>query len=298
MNNSNGQIMPPKRKAILKPVSSQLQEPVSKTQDQAHSEKQRFQNDGRYVLLQELPSQYHPRFGYDFEELWIRQLTTNEARLIHMAKVSNNITYLISAVGACLSQPINKLIVEDFEFCLYWLRLNSYPARPFHVTWTCDNELEDLDENGNKKICGHKDQLSQIKKSDITINHIPDDFKMLPEVAFPTMRFFEELDSLRRRIESFKNSDLTDEDEEKEYTSLMGDLYLADIAQWIKAGDSLAEKLMILNEQPNLVLQEKIEGFVEKLPQFGVSEWISLKCQACGGIMRRKLTLNYLSFFP
>lgn len=249
-----------------------------------------FKNDGRYVLLSDLPTKYR---YYNFTELWIRPFTPNEARLIHMAKLSGNLTYLISAVSSCISVPINQLILEDFDFCIYWLRINSYPNRPFNVTWSCVAEIEGKDKKSKKIIC-EKENFSTISKANLTVVSLDNDFKLDSNLSFPRMNIFEELWTIHNRLELMEKENV--EGEEKD--ELLGDVYLMAIAQWLKEGDTLADKLNILKSQPSMDFQLKIEDAVNLVPTFGVSEDIELICVNCGGSTRRRLSLDYLSFFP
>jgi hypothetical protein len=257
-----------------------------------------FVNDGRYVLLSDLPTKY--KF-YDFSELWIRPFTPNEARLLHMAKVSGNLTYIVSAVAACISKKISSLVIEDFEFCLYWLRLNSYPAKPFTVNWTCNQVIGDEDETTTEEseetvtqYCPAKN-ATMVNSSNLVVVPLEDDFILPHGVALPTMNVFEELWEIRSQLETL---DEEDDDFEKQREDLMGDIYLMNIAQWIDQGTSLQDKLNILKNSPNLEYQSDLEISIAKIPNFGVSEDLEVTCEVCGGTTRRRLSLDYLTFFP
>jgi hypothetical protein len=269
-----------------------------------------FVNDGRYLLLSDLPSRY---LFYDFSELWIRPFTPNEARLLHMAKVSGNLTYIVSAVAACISKKISSIIIEDFEFCLYWLRLNSYPTKPFTVTWTCNQKitevLSDEDEMDfteeteppadpkepvEEKFCPAKNS-TMVTSSNLVTIPLESDFVLPKGLALPTMAVFEEIWELRDRLENLEEDE---EDFEQQREDLMGDIYLMNIAQWIAQGRNLQEKLEILKNSPNLEFQSELEISIAKVPNFGVSEDLDVQCVVCGGTSRRRLSLDYLTFFP
>ena len=252
-----------------------------------------FVNDGRYALLSDLPTGYK---YYDFKELWIRPFTPNEARLLHMAKISGNLTYIISAVSACLSQSISKIIIEDFEFCLYWLRLNSYPNRPFSVTWNCDLQKTDL-ETGELIVGDYcsKENVSIINKTNLIIESLDNDFVLPEGLAYPTIAIFEEIWDLRKRLEVL---DEEEPDFETQRDEILGDIYLMNLAQWIESGKSANDKLNILKDSADLGFQEQLEDKINVLPQFGVSESLEVHCEECGGTTKRRLSLDYLTFFP
>jgi hypothetical protein len=206
-----------------------------------------------------------------------------------MAKVSGNLTYIVSAVAACISQKLSALLIEDFEFCLYWLRLNSYPTKPFSVKWTCDQPLA-----ASTDTCTHN-QISIVNSSNLDIVSLPEDFVCPPNISLPTMRIFEEIWNIRDRL---NNLDDQDPDFEHDREELLGDLYLMDLAQWSAGGSTLAEKVNLLKNSADLSFQSDLEISIAKIPNFGVSEELELTCEDCGGSNRRKVSLDYLSFFP
>lgn len=251
-----------------------------------------FKNDGRYTLLNDLPSGY---FEYSFKELWIRPFTPNEARLLHMGRVSNNLTYIISAVAACLSIPVRPLLIEDFEFCMYWLRMHSYPTKPFIITWDCDNKVPS-DEEGDEEeiVCGFKNQTT-VKTTNLIVDKVLDKIVLPKGLAFPTMGIYEELWSIRKKVSMLEAANLLDSEE---YAEIIGDIYLTHIAQWIAEGETMEDKINILKNSPSLAYQEELEQKIKEIPEFGVSEYINVLCAKCGGEMRRRLELDYLTFFP
>ena len=261
--------------------------------------------DGRFVLLSDLPSHY--RF-YEFKELFIRPFTTNEAKLIYMAKKSNNLIYVINAVNACISEDVSKLVVQDFEFCLYWLRLNSYPKKPFKVEWTCFKEivvqehtLEEGQELGQEVECKQKN-LSTLAMTNMTINDFPDNIVIPANLMVPIMAPFEEAYDINKelsRLETvYSKEELDEDDYETQKVEIEGRIYTASLAQWIKEGSSLEEKIAILEAQQDLELQDTIEELIDNCANFGITETIEIKCQKCGGISRRRLEVDYISFFP
>jgi len=254
-----------------------------------------FVNDGRYTLLTGLPSNY---FEYSFNEMWIRPFTPNEARLLHMARTSGNLTYVISAVAACLSVPVGRLLIEDFEFCMYWLRMQSYPAKPFNITWTCKEDVIKVTDNDERpdveEICNFEN-LTTVGKTNLIVDSFVQRIVLPEGMAFPTMSSYEELWSIRQRLKVLEKQGRL---ESEEYDDIVGDIYLMSIAQWIKDGETMTDKLDILKAAPSMELQDSIEAAVTKIPEFGVSEDLSVVCAKCGRTSRRRLSLDYLTFFP
>jgi hypothetical protein len=263
-------------------------------------------NDGRYVLLDPIPTSY--RF-YAFKQLWIRPFSTSEAKLIYMAKKSGNLTYLISAVAACLSEDVFSLKIQDFEYCLYWLRLNSYPKKPFKVEWTCDNvpafltsglvSAEEPVPNEEGAECGYKN-LSTLGMTSLIIDTFPDEISAPETIDLPSMSLFEDVWSVNQRLSECRKQILngTSTLTEEEIMDIEGAAYIVGLAQWIKDGETLKDKIYILEGQPDFTLQDGIEELLSELTDFGVAEYVNVTCQKCGGTSRRKLVLDYISFFP
>lgn len=278
---------------------------IAKVEQKVENEP-RFVNDGRFVLLDTIPTEY--RF-YDFKQLWIRPFSTSEAKLIYMAKKSGNLTYLISAVAACLSKDIFSLAIQDFEYCLYWLRLNSYPKKPFRVEWTCDNvpavirdELisdKPYVDNTEGLECSYKN-LSTLSMTNMIIETFPEDIEIPEDLRIPPMQLFEEVWEMNKKLLLYRKSakegkiSINDDD----LINIEGAAYIIGLAQWINEGDTLKDKVTILESQQNFDLQDSIEELLSKLTEFGVSESVTVTCQKCGGTSRRKLVLDYISFFP
>ena len=297
------------KKAILRPKIDPSLEPPNKPrtrhtglmpaqerpeldspEPQVSSENSQFKNDGRYTLLNDLPSSY---FEYSFKDLWVRPFTPNEARLIHMGRMSENLTYVISAVAACLSRPLDSLLIEDFEFCMYWLRMHSYPTKPFIITWECTNRLNSEDEE-DEIICGFNNHTT-VKNTNLIVDKMVDKVILPPGLAYPTMGIYAELWAIRKKISMLELAGQIDSDE---YAEIIGDIYLMHLAQWIKEGTTMEDKVNILKGSPSLAYQEDLEQKIKEIPEFGVSEYLNVLCAKCGGEMRRRLELDYLTFFP
>lgn len=81
----------------------------------------------------DLPSKYVP---YAFESLHIRKLSLLDQAKIVRAQRSQNITVMLDALDATISEDIRKLMPEDFKAICYWHRINSYIGVPLNVSWT------------------------------------------------------------------------------------------------------------------------------------------------------------------
>ena len=162
LNNSNQQQQPPqpvptrvRHTGFIAPSPAYTtdEESAMALTSQAAAVEQ-FKNDGRYTLVSSLPSNY---YEYDFKELWIRPFTPNEARLLHMARVSGNLTYVISAPGrekgsAENLHPIKGMLSRRFIFRKMMVDLRQYiymvnPLQQQQNLWLEQLPLETYSEN-------------------------------------------------------------------------------------------------------------------------------------------------------
>ena len=247
-----------------------------------------YLNDARFVDIGDLPTGFKP---YDFKQLYMRQMVLEELHLIHTGMVARVRPYqhIIRAVQLCCSIDVNQLTDGDFEYVLAWLRKHSYPDFPAIATYKCqhlvylrnDNSIE-FDpvtaqrERLTLKPCGgeNKELVRQVG----TRVHMIDDDLILndPVIDFP-------------RVATLTDYyDAVDLKPSLKYTGML--------ARWIKAGETFADKLEILNSQKDLEVVARIEKAVETY-YHGISEVMRLKCGECGHVMEHSAQPRLLSFF-
>jgi hypothetical protein len=77
----------------------------------------------------------------------------------------------------------------------------------------------------------------------------------------------------------------------------LDDLVLVDAAKWIKEGDTIFDKIKILDSQPDLSLYEAASA-ANKALQYGVYEFTIVTCRGCGAKRRYRVLLDAPKFFP
>lgn len=138
----------------------------------------------RQSVIDGLPSNY---LYYEWTSLKIRPYVVND--LITMAKFHRTaksdkhaaMATLISLVDSTIDRSVYELTLGDFEYLLYWLRLNSYTKTPLTVTWTCpacrDRLLTSLRKNDPKVELTDKQkselrQVQRLMKTDLEIQEL------------------------------------------------------------------------------------------------------------------------------
>lgn len=218
----------------------------------------------QFRTIDGLPSNYH---YYDFKELRVRPFVWVDVRDLGIARANNNMRYLLEVVGRCISVPLRVLTVGDFIYICYWLRLNSYPKSPVVVTWGC-------------RYCEHEN-LTKIHTRSVKIIELEEKLDLDPRVEIPRMATYLEY------MHAVKDQPL----------ELVG---LLDVAMWVKA-DTLAEKLQIMDESPDLDLFETARATKLEVGIHGVADSIEAECGAygaggCGEVNRVRLEAPLLNF--
>lgn len=278
--------------------------------------------DGRFQDIGNLPSNFIP---YANKKLMIRPFTVKEMRLVSKAAVLKETTHLLRAIDLVIDQDVLDLSIGDYYYILMWLRIHSMPKTPYIVEWHCpdyvwvekesrrrlfkddpataeiraaldadrllvEQKLKALENtqigktHEIEKCTTHNSEI--IHMTDVKIISLEDHFEALPdprdagvvtddvEFDFPRVRHLDEIQ------EALK---------EPELRMLVGP------AQWIK-GPTLAEKIAILERQPNLDLFDMASGLNEQVVH-GIRETAKLTCRGCATSLNHVLALDALSFF-
>lgn len=251
--------------------------------------------DNRFIRLEELPSNFYPYLGRSF--IMVRPFSVLELKLIARSIETNSIDYITQAIDNCIDMDVYDLTIPDYFFLYYWFRIESYPSTPHYMEWVCD-ETSVVEEQ--TRTCGYEN-TTPLRKSDIKVVHLDDlEFKQSyidPSLDFPRVRLLEDLTQASEDKSTYSKV-LTPDDEDKlDTTFKLDDLLLVDAAKWIKDGDTIFDKLKILESQPDLALYE-LASKTNKAMQFGVYEYTIVSCGRCGAKRRYKVLLDAPRFFP
>lgn len=252
-----------------------------------------FAKDARYMDIGDLPS---GGATYTFDRVYLRQFVLRELPLLHhgmTARVRPH-QHIIRAVSMACSIDINELTDGDFCYVMAWLRRQSFPDFPVQAKYTCtqpvwvnkrnnslgDSKLTKADAarlGYVREACnGQNNEL--VHQTEIVVYTLEDDDLVIkhPEIDFPRV------------------ATLTDFHEYIDENPHMK--YNAELARWIKRGNSFKAKLLYLNAQKDMTLYEEIEE-IRKKYFHGITEKIRLRCGQCNAIRFHETEPSLLKFF-
>lgn len=238
----------------------------------------------------DLPSRF---FYYEFKDLYVKPL-----RVSHMAKIAkaheqSSLQIMAEAISSLLSTSSSdakdlafKLTMADFNFVLYWLRLNSFSKPQIRVESKCMNE-----DHIKKVESGEMDEKSLLittiyKESMMQTNYLesaPDPEKyhiekdgtridLRPETIMDVLQF---LDNPKWDDAEFQ--------------------YQARIASVLNLDTDLETKIKIINDidpdQALLALE-----FADLVDTYGIVETVKTNCIGCGASGLVKITVDAPSF--
>lgn len=252
--------------------------------------------DSRYQDIGNLPSNFYPYPGET--KMYIRPFTIKELKLVSKGAILKDMTYLIRAVDLVCTMDAGNLSVGDFYYVLMWLRIHSMPKTPYVVEWHCGEavlvhkkdgtrlmndltfELPTDEQNWRVEKCeSHNSEVIHMTSVEIlTLDETNFDGiaqNGIVEYDFPRARNIQEVQ------EALNDPELQ---------------LIVGAAQWIKEGATLADKIAVLEAQPDLqafddaaILQETIEH--------GIVESTTLTCRECLKRTPHNLVIDALTFF-
>lgn len=233
----------------------------------------------------------------ELKPLFIRPFNLSELNLIHRGKATGKLEHTVRAVDLVCNRDITKFTDGDFEFIMAWLRVQSFPEVPLLVQWKCTKEnivsshnklyytgpkLTDLQmklKGFEREICNN-DNTEIVHNHDTIITSLEDDFD---QTGFET-----DLD-----IDFPRVSTLIELYELKETQPEL--VKIAELARWLKAGDTLDEKLEAFYDSPANVYPE-LKRVAEKY-KHGVKETVNLRCNLCENKLTHTTGVDHTAFF-
>lgn len=253
--------------------------------------------DAAFVDIGDLPTDFAP---YDFDELYIREFTVEDLKLVHMGMRGRvrPLSHILRAIQLCITEDVEVLTDGDLEFIMAWLRLNSYPKGPLLVNWTC-----------NQRNMVYKDNRTFYRGEPLTwqqmaVKNIEYENCDTPNVeTVPLGRYTTRIHA----FDSKEQATITDPEIDFARAGTLVDFHdyiqenphdrhMAEIARWVKKGKTFAAKLAYLNAQNDLDLYERIRE-ARKTYHHGVSEVIQLRCRVCDYRWEHTAAPRLLSFF-
>ncbi len=257
--------------------------------------------DPRYSDVGNLPSNFfpYPELVGAAKKIYARPFTVDELRLIGKAAVLKDMSHMIRAIDLCVTMDAGNLTIGDFYYMMMWLRLYSMPKAPYIMDWPCQEVIITSKKDGSFKLndasfkmpepedednweprpCGaHNTEI--IHLIDMHVVSLEDDFEGIPqteaiEFDFPRARYIQDIDTCMKDP---------------------GLRLLAGPASWVKDGETIEEKLAILQTQNDLSAFDAAAHLNETIIH-GVGENANLTCRKCLKVTPHAISLDPFSFF-
>lgn len=277
-------------------------------------------------------------FFYVFDTVWCRPFSILELNSLNFARKSGKIRPYVDAISACTNIDAGQLTPSDFYQVAYWLRLNSYPTRPFTIPWECkrpehlleaNKSIEGLSEDEIENVTLAKASLTNVtpvKSNSVVVNTLDDgQLKLITDhikavaakphgimLATTTMSdLVEEAELMEQHIRNEKarmnGVEITDIDEVLEgIIENQQDELLVELASYIHRsyGETLADRMKYLiaraKDDPSVLGFEFYDDVLEfqRLITHGVDETVTVVCRGCGGATTFNVELDVSDFFP
>lgn len=276
-------------------------------------------------LAKEIPSSMA---FYPGNSLSIKTFRTPHIIKLIDAIEMEDLRLVVEAVSAVLEPSFSALDLtpEDFFYCMYWLKINSFKKHPYEVSYVCTNPAHH--EKVLKKLLPEKSlhnieivkQVGQLTIEKLTPEAINRSIEILNQIkaeygidVFP-MRMRDYLDLqgylkrttlLGTRIEELNAVGDYDSDELEEIKAKKREIdaqyALKDYAPYICLPDpkaTVADKINYLNNLdlgPDFLMD--LDEFIKSLSH-GVKETAVVHCQECKAKVEINVSIEALHFFP
>lgn len=234
-----------------------------------------------------------------YESLIVSKPGLKQLSLFSQAVTNNNPTNFADGVALLLNIPLKQLSMGDFFFIITYLRCTAFKHTPLSLTWICDgywytrrDSTEIIKASDARKMV--EDEMSEharlLPNSCNTTNSQEFSFDDIGKVYLP--------DEVQLDTDTYAipNAGLY-----AEYVRLAKDAAMRELlpsVQWIKAGDTLKQKLEWLEQQGDrdLDIFDQASRYNEAYTH-GVSNVLIGTCTKCGTQVQQKFELTAESFF-
>lgn len=279
------------RTAFLPPVDTTVT--PSSTEPQVPNEMPGFTNP---VSEDEAASIRLPsRFAYyGFKDVYVRPFKARQLAKLSRAHEEKALLPMVEAVSSVLSSSMiqgslaHMLTIQDFNFVLYWLKLNSFLKGSYLHTTACmdPQHHQDIKEGRRKK------ESLKITEYITKTNLVVTEWENIPDPAEfnfgPDSDFFLYPATMQDTLEFMDHPSVND----KEFQ------YFAQLASFVRH----KEYQLTFNERVEVVKDfsgdhvHLIQRFEKLSDSYGVNEKITVRCKECGASRVTKMTLDAHSF--
>ena len=263
-----------------------LEELEAMSKNPQQQQKPVAERDSSYLDVT-LPSNF---YFYPFKRLSVRYVRGGEQAKFARAAREQRLRHVVDAISATLEPGISAydLTMQDFQWLLYYQRINSYKKLPYIHKTFCESE-----EHLKQVIAGEQPEKS-LEISQIISNTTLKETVFDPStIVLPSFADKLQLDTVRMR-------DLVEISEMEEDPNFAELAWLADRASFIAPSTkykSLRERIYIIQQLEAEQLEE-LAGYMNSVVNYGVQESITVRCNGCGAEKVSEVTIDALSFLP
>jgi len=216
------------------------------------------------------------------DDTYFTTFTVGDVKSIYNIAASNDERQLAAIIDKHINRKVNDLTLHDFNFCMYWHRINSYPRSPMRINWNCPH-------------CTQANS-SPLENASLVINNVDREYFHGIEVPLPSLE--NPIGMRLQLVGDDQAARLFLRDKKRLFTPSTGQLREGLMALLIspsypeidKAYDAITKEFY-----PDDLFM--IQTFEETFA-YGVQEFASFKCKSCGRESSVNFTFNLTSFFP
>jgi hypothetical protein len=288
--------------------------PLTPTTERPIGSSKIAQSDSRFVDIGTiLPSGMG--FYPDFDTLAVRPMGPLEGAKMHRAVIEQSVRHQVDAISATLDRSAYAITMGDFQYLMYWSRLNSFKKFPVKLEFTCTHpdhqskvrrhiELEkkvaagyvltDEDKLNPGLAPQTLDQFSTVQASVLKESRLDfDACNAFMEKFFAEHGLYLWTPLVADMVEGLEDATITADDNYwNRYAGLLNPMHHG---VTLKARREFLLKFM--ESQESIDILADFEEWAT-LCTHGVDEQVEVKCTYCGDDSRQPLRIDPMSFLP
>lgn len=236
--------------------------------------------DRRYIDIGLLPS--NGNVDYSFDSISVRAFELGDLTPLFTAITQSNMHNLIKSLQHCVDVDLMELTEGDLLYVMGWIRMFSYPKSSVIVTWKCNHQVIEnsishiefdprFENYSDDKLSdtGHK-RTYCLRKNTVPLTQVSiKQYKLPEEIPLPDFLTLPRVKSLVEFDEYYSD--------DSELSTIAG------YARWMKAGDSLEDKIKQLRKHTRRHGVSVISDITSYRERFfhGIKDVMRLDCCRC-----------------
>lgn len=216
------------------------------------------------------------------EDTYMTLFTLPDVRSLYNISNTQDERQLVGIIDKHTNQDVNALTVHDFNFCMYWHRINSYPRSPMQINWRCPH-------------CVNQNN-SNLESSSLVINAVDENYEhglpvplpSLDEPVLMRLQLVGDDERARRFLREKHKIAAPDAGQVREavVACLLSPQYQGDLEAAFKTVTRLTPDDMFM-----------VQTFEETFA-YGVESYGKFNCRGCGRESSVNFSFSLTNFFP